>query len=266
MNSTPSTRSPAASLSSTLALTAGLLGSLGLISSCGLFDDEANVDVSKFPEITAFSSTPTQLFIVDEDGKSRITRTQPMMGSQGTETTCQHNGAHIHFEDTGADYTINIVAPVAGTISLVDTCKYNGENDKYDIWLAFAQDQGDPVRLLYSIEPMAGNLCSGGDQKADNGTFAPFIFVEEGETVEAGQVIAQFVRKASTQTGDDSAHIHFALRVGDETACPNLFDSSVRAFQYSLFDPLFIPETCRSLDFSEDNAFCINPSDSEWPF
>lgn len=229
----------------------------------GLLGSGSSIDITGLPELSSFESSPLTQFIVDADGMTKISRTQPLMGSEGTAEACQHNGAHVHFTDTGSDYTVNILAPGKGVVSYVDPCKDNGDNDKVDLWLAIAQSDGDAVELEYSIEPMAGHLCSNG---GDESFFDSYILVEEGQEVEAGEVIARFYRKASTLAGDDSAHIHYSLRLGDSVLCPDIFDTSLKSTVFSLFNSLDLPGACRNFDFSESTAFCVNPSAAESPF
>ena len=234
------------------------------MAACGMVGDSVSVDLSSLPELSSLEAAPFERFILDDAGLAKVSRSQPFMGSDGTSSTCQHNGAHVHFLEEGADYTVNIIAPAHGIVSFVDPCRKNGDHDKVDIWLAVAKQDGEQVDLEYSIEPMAGYLCSGGDDGADNGFFEDYISVEEGQEVEAGEVIAQFYRKSTPH--DDSAHIHYALQVSDSIACPDIFSSALKTTLFSLFDVANLPSECQGFTFSESTAFCLNPDASEAPF
>jgi len=231
-----------------------------------MFSEEATVDLSDLPELSSFESDRLETFILDTEGMAHVSRAQPFMGSDASPSSCGHNGAHVHFEDTAADYSVNILAPASGTISYVDPCKLNGDHDKYDIWLTFAKQDDQPVRLMLSIEPMAGQICSGGNEGSDNGNFSSFIDVATEDEVAAGQVIARFDRKAATLPGDDAAHIHYALRIDSATACPDVFSASIRSSLFALFNLNAIPTACQALPFSEGSALCVMPASSENPF
>jgi hypothetical protein len=234
------------------------------MAACGMFSDAVTVDLSNLPELASLQDTPFDRFILDAEGLAKVSRAQPFMGSEGTSSTCQHDGAHVHFLEDGTDYTVNIIAPAQGIVSYVNPCKKNGDHDKVDLWLSIAKQDGQQVDLEYSIEPMAGFLCSGGVEGADNGFFEDYISVKEGQEVEAGEVLARFFRKSAPH--DDSAHIHYSLRVEDSAACPDLFSSALKTSLFALFDSANLPEECRTFSFSEATAFCVNPDSSENPF
>ena len=232
--------------------------------ACGMTGDSVEVDLSSLPELASLQGSPFDRFIVDDEGLAKISRSQPFMGSSGTSSACQHNGAHVHFLEDGTDYTVNIIAPAHGIVSYVNPCRKNGDHDKVDIWVAVAKDDGQQVDLEYSIEPMAGYLCSGGVEGADNGFFSDYLSVEEGQEVEAGDVIARFYRKSTPM--DDSAHIHYALQISDSVACPDVFSSALKTSLFALFESANLPTDCQGFSFSEASAFCVNPDSSENPF
>jgi hypothetical protein len=241
----------------------GILVGAGMVA-CGMAGDSEDVDLSSLPELSSLQGSPFDRFILDDEGLTKISRSQPFMGSEGTTSACQHDGAHVHFLETGADYTVNIIAPAHGIVSYVNPCRKNGDHDKVDLWLSVAKQDGEQVDLEYSIEPMAGYLCSGGIDGTDNGFFDDFISVEEGQEVEAGTVIARFYRKSTPN--DDSAHIHYSLRVADAAACPDVFSSALKTTLFAFFDSANLPAECRTSVFTVDSAFCVNPDSSENPF
>src|SRR5688500_4829477 len=89
------------------------LVALALCSPACSSDDEA-LDL---PEISSFASSPSDQFLIDSTGLALVSRAHPY---KGAGSGCAHEGAHLHFEDTGSDYTVDVFAPVAGTISRVD--------------------------------------------------------------------------------------------------------------------------------------------------
>ncbi len=78
-----------------------------------------NAGDATLPEITTFFTTPSDQFILDSAGLAKISRAFPY---KGASTACAHSGGHLHFTNVGAPYTVDIIAPAAGTIGNVDPC------------------------------------------------------------------------------------------------------------------------------------------------
>lgn len=210
--------------------------------------DVSNLDL---PTIADFSATPADLFFVQDADLAKISRATPYFGSG---TSCAHQGAHVHFTDSDAPYTVDIVAPFAGVISDVTTCFDIGTTDRYGVDLIFATSGDDNVAMHFSIEPQDGHHCSDADDDAD--FYSQYILVTEGEEVTKGQVLARFVKFAN---GSDGAHVHFDLNDDSgEKYCPNVFNQTITdAFQAvygdSTCDGAALPATfCYEPDASED--------------
>jgi hypothetical protein len=211
------------------------------LESCGLFG-------SSYPDLSETISNPSDQFIIASTDSSKVSRAFPF---KGTASTCDgsHGGAHIHFNAESADYTVNIYSPVAGEIENVEPCFANGDNDKYDIDIGFAEHDGDEVQFNLSIEPMAGKLCSTGSSDY----YQPYILVSEGDKVTKGQLIAKMLVKTGTH---DDGHIHFHMSKDNAKVCPNIFNATVEAS----FASLYGSDTCAS---SYAANFCFGPGSGQ---
>jgi hypothetical protein len=160
-----------------------------IFSNCAKKVDETT-NGSNFPDISTITASPATQFIIDPAliATTAIARTSPF---SGTGSTCAHAGAHIHFQQSGSSYLVDVYSPVNGTIGRLEKCYIVGSNDKYEIGINFANNGGNTVSLSLSLEPFAGFLCSGGNSGSDNGAFHGNILVNAGDNVTAGQLIAK---------------------------------------------------------------------------
>jgi hypothetical protein len=218
-----------------------------------------------YPELTTFASSPSTTFLLDSAGMSNISRAPPF---KGTSLACGHNGAHLHFSNTGAPYTVPIHAPVAGTISSVTKCFANlkGGNDQVNISIAFAQHGGQTYDFNFTIEPMAGYLCSCqadgtgcGTPGLDNHHWWPYVHVAVGDTVNPGDVIADFPK---VDNGGDGSHIHFDVQAegGGTFGCPDIFSPAI----VTDFGAHVGIETCSGTPFGAA-TLCYMPDPGEDP-
>ena len=194
-----------------------LLMLLLMISSCtrfGLTQDQIN----QLPDLSSFGTIPSENFLVDLD---QVTKTTPFFGSNSAS---YHDGAHVHFQNNGeivdgsdpSSYPA-IYAVASGIITHIDTYRNVNENYKYDITLTFAKDGNEAVEFQYSIEPMIN--------PEDPEAYKPFILVNEGQTVSAGEIIATMLVKNGT---GDGPHIHFNLYNGNfGKQAPAIFSSEI---------------------------------------
>lgn len=188
------------------------------LGSCGVSCAGASsVAVGDLPDIATLQTTLSDTFFLDADGMAKVSRTTPYVGAS---SACAHTGAHVHFSNTGAPYTVNLYAPADGVITGVTTCYDIGESDRYGIDMAIANDNGTSVIFEFSIEPQDGHPCTSGEANA----FAQYIQVTEGQTVSKGDVLGQMLK---TDDGDDGAHVHYNLAKGDAFFCPNIFATSI---------------------------------------
>ena len=112
---------------------------------------------TKLRDLSEIVSNPSDQFIIDSDGLSKVSRAHPYMGSN---ESCAHAGAHLHFQSEDSPYLINVYAPVDGVIGSIDKCYDLGNgNDKFTVNLKFASHQGSDLSLSLSLEPFAGYLC-----------------------------------------------------------------------------------------------------------
>lgn len=205
---------------------------------------------SDFPDIIDWASTPSSQFIIDSDGWEHVSRAFPF---KGEASDCPHSGAHLHFEGGQTEtYLVDLYAPADGTVDRIDTCStveddQGNSNDKFDLTLAFARTGNELITFNYSVEPMAGILCSGGDSDY----FEPFIYVKSGDEVKSGQLLATLVRLPGDS---DNTHLHFNLKneTSDQDVCPNIFNQEVTDTFYSHFGS----ETCNGTQYPA--TFCYD--------
>lgn len=230
-----------------------VLGSSLLLNDCGSKKSDSSATLN-LPDILDFASSPSDTFVVDSTGQTKVSRAFPF---KGTGSACAHAGAHLHFTNTGAPYLVDLIAPADGVITRVESCVVVNSNDRYGVNLTFAQTGGKNVTFSYSIEPMDGYHCSGGVQGSDNGAYAPYILVQEGESVTKGQVIARMYKP---NNGSDGSHLHFHLQTEGNSGfqCPNIFDSAVT----TTFASLYGTEDCSGTDFGAP-TFCYQPGAGE---
>lgn len=198
--------------------------------------------------------TPSEIFFVDfaNPGTNvQITRTSPYFGEN---SSCPHQGAHIHFLQNGESELglVDIVAPFDGVVDEIKSCKDIGASDGFEINLRFADPAYASVKFDMSIEPQDGFHCVA-DQGGEANFYEPYIFVAEGDTVLAGEIIGQLPIVSTT---DDGAHVHFNLRTNTSLACPNIFSDAVTEDFAALYGgmPCETPTT---------NTFCYGPSATE---
>jgi len=203
---------------------------------------------SPLPDISSFAEYPGGRFFLDAEGMQTVSRTYPFIGGG---QSCAHRGAHTHFQGTGSAYTVDLFAPADGYIRMVTPCLNIGATDRYGFSLEFARSGGDLLVFNFSIEPQDGTPCA-----ADPKAYAPYIFVEDGQKVQTGQLIGQMFKTADPA---DGAHIHFDVqneRTG-EFHCPNIFNAQVTAD----FAARFGTDVCGGIPFPE--TFCFKPAPGE---
>ena len=170
-------------------------------------------------ELAEIISNPSDQFIIDSDGLTKVSRASPFIG--GNEPSA-HAGAHLNFSTESTPYLVNIYAPADGTISNIQNCYDLGNgNDKYGMVLAFATHEGSKVSLSLSLEPFGGYLC-----QDDKDYYKQYIFVVKGQSVKKGDVIAKLYKPDAKS---DSTHIHFHVssKLSGGFHCPNIFTPSI---------------------------------------
>ncbi len=220
-----------------------------LLAACSQKKDELLPDVN-LPDISSFASSPSDQFIVDSAAMTRVSRAHPY---KGAGTACAHRGAHLHFMDTGSDYTVDMHAPADGVVLRITPCFNLGNgNDKYEVDIGIAKHNGQSLLFEFSLEPIAGLLCQ---SNAD--FYKQFILVSQGQTVQKGQVIARLYKKGGV--GGDATHVHFDLQdmLSEDFHCPNIFTSAITA----QFATHYGTETCNGTAFPA--TFCYQPAAGE---
>ncbi len=183
-------------------------------------DETPDVEPSTLPELSSFTSSPSSQFLVDF---ADITATAAFLGNNNATP---HDGAHVAFENRGTiplgsevtDYPA-IYAISDGVISQIETYQQVGDNYKYSVQLSFAQDDGELVSFEYSIEPFTN--------PNDSRFYEPFILVQEGDEVRAGDIIAHMF--LSTTHSASGAHIHFSVINGNTQSkqAPAIFAAEI---------------------------------------
>jgi hypothetical protein len=201
-----------------------LLLFIGILCACSNSTSETS---SNLPDISTFSNSPSDQFIVDmnviADGHMY----------RGKNANDPHTGAHVHFksnsgaspdwpEDTLPDAYPEIYAFADGTISKIDTYYEvtNAEKThcRYGITLDFAQQNGQTIKMSYSIEPMI--------DPGDETYYMNYIKVNDGDTVYKGDVIA-YMYLSTEATINKDHHIHFNLIKSNATQAPVLFTNDI---------------------------------------
>ena len=204
--------------------------------------------VLSLPDISSFAADPSGQFFLDADGFDMVSHASPFNGSG---TACAHQGAHVHFRSTGADYTVNVYSPASGIIRLVMPCFNIGATDRYGFSLEFARDGDDLLVFNFSIEPQDGTPCT-----TNMEAYRQYIFVKDGQEVVRGQLLGQMLKTAAP---GDGAHIHFDIqkeRTGS-FHCPNIFGPSV----VMDFASHFGSDTCAGTPYPA--TFCYDPAPGE---
>lgn len=209
-------------------------------------------DPSAFPDISSFASLPSDQFIINSEGISKVSRAHPY---KGASTSCSHAGAHLHFTNDGAPYTVDIFAPADGVINRIDKCLDIGTSDRYGFTLAFARSGSNVISFEFSLEPMDGHPCSPG-YGGNPDFFTPYILVSEGQEVSKGDLLGRLLK---TNNGSDNTHIHFhLLKEGPYTFhCPNIFDAAIT----STFGSLYGGETCSGSSMPATFCYCPDPGE-----
>ena len=219
----------------------------------------SGTSATSFPSITSFSTTPSNNFVLDATGLSQVGGVKPYMGNL---SACSDGAAILVYPNQTNSFVTDIYSPVNGVVDRADTCVDGGSYDRYGFNIEFANLNGNKVDLAMTLEPggpgqINPHPCSGGVSGQDNGLYKPYMFVSAGQTVTAGQRIAQLYHPplSAFQPGQannpdgSSAVTDITLQVGTTTtytACPNIFSSSVDAqllahFQTSV--PYRFPQT-----------------------
>jgi hypothetical protein len=207
---------------------------------------------SNLPDVASFAASPSDQFIVDTAGLSKVSRAHPY---KGAGTSCPHTGAHLHFKDDVSDYRVEMRAPADGVVARITPCFNLGNgNDKFEVDIAVATHNGEPLLFEFSLEPFAGLQCQ---SNAD--FYKQFIFVSLGQTVKKGDVIALLLKKVGI--GGDATHVHFDLQDMQSGAfhCPNIFTAAIE----SSFAGVYGSETCSGAPFGPSAGFCYQPAAGE---
>ena len=191
------------------------------------------------PDIETFQGSRSDRFLVD---LKQVRTGHPYKGVRAERP---HTGAHIYFRPllkrlkaTDVQRYPAIYAVADGVVTRIDysfrlreiyvsALKRRVANRRYGIGLAFAQMDGAPVEMHYSIEP----FVDPGDVKF----YDPFILIRVGQRVKKGQVIARMYLPDDPRVAENS-HIHFNLLGGRRRhfQSPSIFDERiVRAFHAS---------------------------------
>jgi len=205
---------------------------------------------ANLPDISSFASSPSDQFIIDSSSIAHVSRAHPY---KGAGTSCAHQGAHLHFMDTGFDYTVDMRAPADGVVLRITPCFNLGNgNDKYEVDIGIAKHNGQSLLFEFSLEPFAGLLC-----QSNSDFYKQFILVSQGQTVQKGQVIARLNKK--TGVGGDATHVHFDLQdmQSGNFHCPNIFTPAIAA----QFGTLYGAETCSGTPFPA--TLCYQPAAGE---
>ena len=183
------------------------------------------------PSITSFRDKKSDQFFVDMD----VVRTgHPYKGKNAKKP---HTGGHIYFTPLKQSSPNNnesypaIYAVADGVISRIDYSFRLREmyepalgrrvaNTRYGIGLLFAQRDGHPVEMHYSIEPFI--------DPEDEAFYDPFILVKPGQKVRKGDVIARMYLPPNQKLAEKS-HIHFNLIGGanHRFMAPAIFNGSI---------------------------------------
>jgi hypothetical protein len=226
-----------------------------------------------FPNIASFLATPSANFILDPTGLSLITQATPY---QGTASSCPEPGPHTFFGPlpSGNAYTVDLYAPAAGIVSKVDTCanvgpgSSGGSFDRYGFNIQFAQFGGNGVDFVYTLEPFGTPdstafkfPCSGNVPNQDNGFYKQFLFVTVGQSVAAGQKVAQLYHPPNSQSVNRFAVMDWSLQKGPNLngggACANIFSPAVEA----QFDAHINRTTCNNV--TPPQVLCWAPGPGE---
>lgn len=177
-------------------------------------------EFTSLPQLTTFLEQPSDRFLVDLD---TVDSGHPFKGMRATQP---HTGAHVQFNNQDNPWPSGtaprnyplIYAVADGVVKDVTEYFQVGSVYRYGITLAIAKS-GDAVILFeYSIEPMIN--------PNDPNFYKSYIFVEKGQNVKKGDVIASMVVPPGPYIG---SHIHFDLRKdGDSTfMVPAIFSPSI---------------------------------------
>ena len=147
-------------------------------------------------------------------------------------------------------YLVNIYAPVDSIVQQIRTCVDLGNgNDKYDLLLKIAENNGDTVNLVLSLEPFGGMMCD-----SDPNIYDQYILVEEGDFVEKGTLIAKMLRPTN---GSSSTHIHWNLTSSLGFHCPNIFTTEI----VNAFSSKYQSGSCDGPSYGE--TLCYLPTGDE---
>lgn len=228
---------------------------LVFITSCS-GDESSKGNVSSTPDsesessvisLSELISSPTDQFILDEDGLEKMSDGFPYLGEG---TSCPHKGSHIRFTEESEAYLVNVYAPVDLIVQQIRTCVDLGNgNDKYDLLLKIAENNGDTVNLNLSLEPFGGMMCD-----SDPNIYDQYILVEEGDFVEKGTLIAKMLRPTN---GSSNTHIHWNLTSPLGFHCPNIFTTEI----VNAFSSKYQSSSCDGPSYGE--TLCYLPTGDE---
>lgn len=221
------------------------------------------------PTLEELLESPSDEFIAEMSSpgaNAMTTRTTPYVGN---ESTCPHEGSHIHFSSADGmnDGYVEIKAPVDGTIHGVNPCKIliGTDTDGFQIDIHMARDGGKKVIFEMSIEPQDGLNCSAynrdGEIEVVDPNYYPdaYVYVEEGDEVLAGDLLADL----PVVPDHDNTHVHFNLSKSSLSSerskfCPNIFNNDIT----EEFGEYFL-SSLPCDDLPETPTFCYQATEDE---
>ena len=179
-------------------------------------------NLSGLPQLSTILSNKTNQFLVDME---YVKGGHPFKGKYSKDPD---DGAHVNFDNSDNKWPAGtavtdyppIYAIADGYIQTINTWNpVGGVNYGYGVTLLFAQQNGNPVRFNYAIEPSTN---PGGD----GSFYEPFIMVREGQSVSKGDILAYMYLEPNDEY--PGPHIHFNIRPeGEDKQAPAIFTGEI---------------------------------------
>lgn len=188
--------------------------------------------LATLPPIRSFLNEPSDRFLVELD----VVRSgHPYKGKNARRP---HTGGHIYFKlpekpvaAAEVDRFPAIYAMADGVITRIDYSfrlreikvsdgRRRASNTRYGVGLMFATSAGKGISMHYSIEPFT--------DPGNEEFYRSFIFVEVGQRVKKGDIIARMYLPADPLINQNT-HIHFNLTGGPKNTflSPSIFDKRI---------------------------------------